>query len=147
METTERPLISLLGTVKGKFEAPLAQRLKASEFHTLSLAHAANVLRHLAEGPQQASRIVGACGISKQAVSQQVTQLERNGYLTVRPHPTDHRVRVLEATDKGHRAMVFVEQIFAEAEQEWAASLGPKDGPELRRLLTALAGRFGRQNS
>ena len=136
--------MSLLGTAKVAFEATFAQRLRDSEFHTLSLAHAANVLRHLDEGPQQASRIVGVCGVSKQAVSQQITHLERNGYLTVSPHPTDHRARVLQATDKGHRARALVERIFIEIEAEWVASLGPEDGPALRRLLTALAGLLGR---
>lgn len=144
MESTERPLVSLLGRVKDEFEATFAQRLKDSEFDSLSLAHASNVLRHLHDGPQQASRIVGVCGVSKQAVSQQITHLQRNGYLTVRPHPTDHRARVLETTDKGQRARVLVERIFAEIEADWVASLGPEDGPELRRLLTRLAGTFGR---
>ncbi|MDO5500028.1 MAG: MarR family transcriptional regulator [Propionibacteriaceae bacterium] len=144
MESTTRPLVSLLGCVKDEFEATFARRLKESEFDTLSLAHAANVLRHLNGEPQQASRIVGVCGVSKQAVSQQITQLERNGYLTVRPHPTDHRARVLQVTDKGERAQVFVERIFAEIEADWVASLGPVDGPHLRRLLTTLAGQLGR---
>ncbi|HHV22029.1 MAG TPA: winged helix-turn-helix transcriptional regulator [Propionibacterium sp.] len=142
-ETTVWPLVSLIARVKDEFEASFARRLKDSEFGTLSLAHASNVLRHLDEGPHQASKIVGVCGVSKQAVSQQITHLQRNGYLTVRPHPTDHRARLLETTDKGVRARAFVEQTFAEIEADWVARLGPEDGPELRRLLTTLAGTFG----
>lgn len=138
-----RPLAALLGRVKDEFDASFARRLKESEFHTLSAAHASNVLRHLDDGPHQASRIVELCGVTKQAVSQQITHLERNGYLTVRPHPTDHRARILETTARGRRARVFVEQILAEIEAEWVAALGPSDGPEFRRLLTTLANTFG----
>lgn len=139
----ERPLVSLLTAARDAFAADFDERLKRSEFSTLSMAHATNVLRHL-EGPQQASRIVRVCGVSKQAVSQQISHLERNGYLTVSPHPTDHRIRVLHPTDKGRRAKAFAEQTLAEIETDWVASLGLEDGPQLRRLLTTLVGRISR---
>ncbi len=139
---THRPLVSLLGCAKDAFTAEFDRRIKASEFDSLSLAHAANVLRHVGEGPHQASRIVELCGVSKQAVSQQITHLERNGYLRVSPHPTDHRARVLEATAKGRRAKAFVDQTLADIEADWFDSLGVDDGPQLRRILTGLMERF-----
>lgn len=143
MTSGDRPLVSLLAAARDAFAADFDERMKRSEFFNLSMAHATNVLRHL-EGPQQASRIVSVCGVSKQAVSQQISHLERNGYLTVSPHPTDHRVRVLHPTDRGRRAKAFAEQTLAEIETEWVASLGPADGPQVRRILMALAGRLDR---
>lgn len=139
---TPRPLVSLLGCAKDAFTAEFDRRLGASEFTSLSLAHAANVLRHVGDGPHQASRIVALCGVSKQAVSQQITHLERNGYLRVTPHPTDHRVRVLETTEKGRRAKAFVDQTMAEMEADWFDSLGVDDDGQLRRILMALSQRF-----
>lgn len=138
----ERPLVSLLSCAKDAFTAEFDRRLAESEFHTLSLAHAANVLRHVGDGPHQASRIVALCGVSKQAVSQQITHLERNGYLSVSPHPTDHRVRVLEVTDKGRRAKAFVAETLADIEADWFDQLSDNDGDQFRRILTALASRF-----
>lgn len=133
--------MNLLGCVRGAFVADFDRRLSESEFSSLHLAHAANVLLHLGETPARAAHIVTVCGVSKQAVSQQISQLERNGYLTVAPHPTDQRARQIKVTPKGRRAQEFVQQTLHEIEEDWVASLGPGDGPRLRPILTALVAR------
>lgn len=142
--SAERPLVTLLGLAREAFCDEFDRRLADSEFRTLSLAHAANVLRHLGEGPRQASQIVSRCEVSKQAVSQQIVHLERNGYVRSLPHPTDHRARMIALTDKGERAQAFVLRTFADIESEWVTALGPHDGPALRRILTAIAGQAHR---
>lgn len=140
----EHPLVTLLGVAREVFCADFDRRLGGSEFCALSLAHSANVLRHLGDGPRQASQIVSQCEVSKQAVSQQITHLERSGYVTVTPHPTDHRARMIALTEKGAGAQAFVLRTFAEIESEWMEVLGPDDGPALRRILTVIAGQLQR---
>lgn len=129
------PLIALLGRAESEFIAEFDRRMKDTEFCALSLAHSRNVLRHLAGGPQRASAIVDQCGLSKQAISQQIAHLSANGYVTVEPDPSDHRARIVALTDKGASAQRLVKTMFGQIEQDWAAKIGVRDAAALRRAL------------
>jgi DNA-binding MarR family transcriptional regulator len=135
---TGLPLVSLLRRAEDAFIAEFDHRVAASEFCALSLAHSRNVLRHLGDGPLRASQVVERCGISKQAVSQQIAHLERNGYLTVAVDPTDQRARILTLTEKGVRAQCLVRRLFADIERDWAERIGADDAAALRRALGAV---------
>lgn len=132
------PLVLLLERAHGAFVHDFDRRLAASEFSLLSLAHSKNILRHLADGPRRVSQFVAQCGVSKQAVSLQVSQLERHGYITVGPDPDDQRARLLALTPKGVRAQHFVREVFAQIEAEWAERLGADEVATLRSTLTRL---------
>lgn len=131
------PLAALLGRAERAFNAEFDRRIAASEFTALSLAHSRNILRHLGSGSIRASQITLLCEVSKQAVSQQIVHLERNGYLTVSPDPADQRARILTLTDKGARAQRLVKRLFVEIEADWVEAMGP-DGVPLRPSLTRL---------
>lgn len=133
----EVPLPALLGRAERAFTAEFDRRIIDSEFADLSLAHSRNILRHLGSGPIRASQITSLCEVSKQAVSQQIVHLERNGYLTVSPDPADQRARILALTDKGTRAQRLVKRLFVEIETDWVEAMGP-DGAPLRSSLTRL---------
>lgn len=66
------PLAALLGRVQGRYVAEFEQRLADAGYPDLSLAHGANVLRHLGtDDAVRLSALVARAGVSKQAVSQQ----------------------------------------------------------------------------
>ena len=120
------------------FLAEFEARIEESDFADMSLAQSANVLRFLQSGPQRASQFVGACGVSKQAVSQQIAQLEKRGYIEATPDPQDQRARILALTARGEAAQKRVHQIFEEVEASWAQRLGATDSVHLRRILEEL---------
>lgn len=134
------PLVSLLARAQASFVADFEERLRASEIEGLSLAHSSNVLRHLADGPRRARDIVERCGVTKQAVSQQIAHLERNGYVSVCRDDEDQRARIVALTTKGECAQVVVHRLFAEVEQEWAGRIGQDASDALRQALTDLLG-------
>jgi DNA-binding MarR family transcriptional regulator len=65
-----------------------------------------------------------AAGLTKQAVGEAVTELERLGYLTRAPDPSDRRAKLITLTDRGVQAYWTARRLFAEVEQEWADELG-----------------------
>lgn len=132
------PLVALLGRLEASFVAEFDRRLRSSPFATLSLAHSRNVLRHLGAGPRRASQIVAVADVSKQALSQQITHLERAGYLRTEPDPSDSRARLLVLTERGVAAQAYVKAAFVDIENDWAALLGEEDLPRLRAQLAAL---------
>lgn len=131
------PLVALAGRTENAFIAEFDRRIAKSEFG-LSLAHSRNVLRHLGGEPRRASQIAGLCGVSKQAVSQQINHLEQHGYIASAPDPGDQRARLLSLTDKGRQAQRLVRQLFIEIERDWAAEFGVDRFDSLRALLTDL---------
>jgi len=133
-----RPLSAVLRHAEMLFVAEFEERIAASDFADLSLAHAANVLRFLHSGPQRASQFIGSCGVSKQAVSQQIAQLEKNGYITSVPDPQDQRARILVLTERGLAAQAEVQRIFKAIEKTWTKYLGAEDATSLRRILEKL---------
>lgn len=133
-----QPLVGLLRRAEDRFVAEFDARMARSEFCSLSLAHSRNVLRHLGAGPRRASQLVGACEVSKQAVSQQIAHLERAGYLTSSADPADARARIITLTPRGQAAQQLVHRLFAEIEAEWSAQLGEAQATALRSALTEL---------
>lgn len=136
-----RPLVALLGRAHAVFEREFDHRVGEAGFPALSLAHSRNVLRHLADGPMRASQLVDRCGVSKQAVSQQLSHLERAGYVSLRPDPTDQRARLVALSEEGRRAQCVVARLFREIEADWAAAYGDLD--DVRRLLAAVVAGAG----
>lgn len=134
------PLVNLIARAQASFVADFEARLRASEIEGLSLAHSTNVLRHLSEGPRRAREIVERCGVTKQAISQQIAHLERNGYVAVGRDDEDQRARIVSLTPKGECAQAIVHRLFGEVEQEWAERIGQAQVASLRQTLTDLLG-------
>ena len=140
---TRPPLVGLLRRVQEAYVDEFDRRLLSSEFCALSLAHSRNVLRHLGEGPRRASQLVDLAGVSKQAISQQLSHLERTGYVSIAPDESDQRARLVALTEKGERALLLVRDTFVEIERDWAPLLGGEAHVEslredLERLLDAV---------
>lgn len=136
------PVAALLGAAREAFGAEFDARIKASEMNVLSLAHAHNVLRHLGNGPMRASAIVNRCGVTKQAVSQQIAHLQRNGFVRALPDPDDQRARLIELTDCGIAAQAVVKQLFADIERDWTTRIGQEHMATLREALAILGADY-----
>lgn len=135
----EAPLVALLNRVSARFIESFDARLEATEFAGLGFAHSRDVLRHLGDGPLRASQIAGRCEVTKQAISLQIAQLERTGYIRATPDPTDGRARILTLTERGDRAQRTVVRLFGEIEAEWRDQVGPDAWEHLRAGLETLA--------
>ncbi|MBS0199785.1 MAG: MarR family transcriptional regulator [Proteobacteria bacterium] len=131
-------MAALLGAAREAFAAEFDAHIKTSDMCALSLAHAHNVLRHLGNGPMRASAIVNQCGVTKQAVSQQIAHLQRNGYVRTLPDPDDQRARIIELTERGQQAQVLVKRLFADIEREWSERIGKEQMAILREALATI---------
>jgi DNA-binding MarR family transcriptional regulator len=82
-------------------------------------------------------------GLTKQAVGEAVTELERLGYVTRVPDPQDGRAKIIELTDRGLDAVIKGRRIFAEIEREWADQIGPELMASFREAATRIAALEG----
>jgi len=63
-------------------------------------------------------------GLTKQAVGEAATELERRGYLERVPDPRDRRAKIIKLTPRGLEAAITGRRLFAKIEREWAEQLG-----------------------
>src|ERR1700758_2965053 len=92
----------------------------------------------LVAGGLHASDLADRLGVSRQAVAQAITGLERHGYVTRVPDPLDARARMVELTPRGRQALRVMRSNAIELEKRWDQVLGERRLGELRETLRML---------
>jgi DNA-binding MarR family transcriptional regulator len=118
-------------------EADLLHALRAAGARGVRPGHLA-LFRVLDRDGAQVSELARRMGVTRQAVSQTVDQLEAQGLLVREPHPDDGRARVVRYTAAGVLAMERGVAVLLQLEAEYARRLGPGPARSLRAALTKL---------
>src|SRR3712207_9460979 len=112
----------------------------------LRLSHAV-LLRHLDRDGTRASALADRAGLTRQAITQAVDDLERLGYLTRVSDPEDGRAKIVAYTDAGRAAFDASRAIIAELESAYAERVGRRRYATLRAALGDLAGEHAARKS
>jgi DNA-binding MarR family transcriptional regulator len=132
------PLLRLLGLASRELTARLGERLAAAGFADQRLAHNAVFANVPPEGIRLTD-LADRAGMTKQAMSELVNDLERLGYLRRRPDPTDGRARLIEFSDRGWAAVHAALTAFEDMEAELGTRVGVAKVRQLRRTLEVIA--------
>ena len=92
----------------------------------------------LAAGGMHASGLADRLGVSRQAVAQAITALERHRYVTRVPDPVDARSRIIELTPRGRQVLRVMRSNALDLEEHWQQILGQRRFGELRNTLQML---------
>jgi len=95
-------------------------------------------IRRLARQPMSMRELADALGIDPPNATVLVANLEAQGLAQRRPHPTDGRAKVVEATRKGKELARRADAILATPPAGLSA-LSPEDLETLRRILERVA--------
>jgi len=82
-------------------------------------------------------------GLTKQAIGEAVTELERLGYVVREPDPLDRRAKIIKLTERGLDGCIKGRRLFGEIEQEWAEEIGPELVAAMREAATKIAALEG----
>ncbi|WP_308258116.1 MarR family winged helix-turn-helix transcriptional regulator, partial [Pseudonocardia lacus] len=102
----------------------LLRRLAAEGFDDLRL-HDGVVFQHVLAAPLSITELAGRMGVTQQAASKAVADLQRRDLLVRRPSDTDGRARLLHLTERGRAAVAAGRRHRAELDAELAGALGP----------------------
>jgi DNA-binding MarR family transcriptional regulator len=116
----------------------LHERIKAAGFTDQRMAHNA-VFAHIPPEGITLAELARRAGITKQAMSELVLDLEAKGYLTRRPDEHDKRTKLIELSDRGWAAMSAALAAFEEMERGLEERLGASRLRSLRHTLEILA--------
>ena len=95
-------------------------------------------VRRLADQPMSMRELADTLGIDPANATAVVVDLESMGLVQRRPHPTDGRVKLVEATRKGKALAKRANEILATPPPELSA-LSAEDLETLRRILAGVA--------
>ncbi|NLY93408.1 MAG: MarR family transcriptional regulator [Myxococcales bacterium] len=98
----------------------------------------ATLLHHVRPEGTRSGDIATALGISKQAVSQLVSELEAMKVVERVPDPTDGRAKLVRFTEPGRRGALEGLVVMAELEREISAALGEGELSAFRDALARI---------
>ena len=101
------------------------------------------VFQHLVPGPLPIGALGERMGVTQQAASKAVADLERRGYVERVAGAEDARVRSVSLTDRGRAAIEAGRRHRTALEGELAERLGPRRVEAARRLLAEAGAALG----
>lgn len=134
----QTPVLLLVTLAERHLAQALQAHLVAAGFTDHRVVHH-NVMAHVTFEGIRLTELAERAGITKQAMSELVIDLEKLGYLVRTPDPDDRRAKLIGFTEKGRAAVGEAMNAFEAME----AALGARSLRALRRsLLTILATPF-----
>ncbi|ANN18957.1 MarR family transcriptional regulator [Amycolatopsis orientalis] len=101
------------------------------------------VFQHVLAGPLSISTLAERMGVTQQAASKAVADLERRGLLRREPDPADARTRLLHLTETAERAVEAARKHRAALEKELITEFGAERVADAKALLAGIIGRYG----
>jgi DNA-binding MarR family transcriptional regulator len=95
------------------------------------------ILINISNGVTRAAELARVLGVSRQAIQQQINELERDDLLTQIPDPNDKRANRIVFSEKGSRFIHAAMATLREAEQSLTERIGYEAVSQMRRALTA----------
>ncbi len=132
-------LASLAGSAADEF---LLARLRADGHERISRSHG-YVFQRLIAGAPTVTELGAALGVTQQAASKAVIELEQLGYVERSADAADSRIRRIALTDRGREVVQLGRRLRAELEQTLLATVDPADAAAARRVLVALLAASG----
>jgi DNA-binding MarR family transcriptional regulator len=128
------PVVGLLNRAGELMEEELFTQLRAAGFTELRPGHAC-VFGNIQRGGSRLTELADRAQLTKQAVGEFVSELERIGYLERVPDPTDRRAKILKLTRRGQKAQDAGYAIIQGIEREMADRYGVGFVNALREAL------------
>ncbi|MEU9470892.1 MarR family winged helix-turn-helix transcriptional regulator [Streptomyces avermitilis] len=139
MQNSEAMALSaVLLAAAGELTQRIHDGVVARGFEGLRPAHGFAFSR-LAPDGATATDLAAHLGVTKQAASQLVDEMERKGYVERRPHPGDARARLVVLTERGWACTRAAEEAAAEAVRPWVELLGEDEVGLLWARLSRIA--------
>lgn len=105
------------------------------------------VLQHVLAAPLSITALAERMGVTQQAASKAVADLERRNLLRREPAPDDARTKLLHLTAHALAAVEATRGLRRDLQEELVAEYGAERVDDARALLASIIGRFGGEDA
>jgi DNA-binding MarR family transcriptional regulator len=133
----EIPLPGLLQLTHDLFERELYPRLNTAGFGDLRPGHGCVFGTITPEG-ERLTVLAERANLTKQAVGEVVSELERAGYVERVPDPSDGRAKIIRLTKRGTAAWEFGWSILNDVRERWEQRYGKERVATAVELLSEI---------
>lgn len=102
------------------------------------------LLGHLDTTGTRLGALARRMGVTRQATSQLLAQIEARGYVTRTDDPDDQRGIVVRHSPRGRKLLADALEVMTEIQREYAKAIGEEEFAELTRLLAHLVEKIDR---
>ena len=95
------------------------------------------ILINISNGITRAAELARVLGVSRQAIQQQINELERDELVTQIPDPDDRRANRIIFSERGAQLINAAMQTLRQAEQSLAMRIGYENVNSLRQALSS----------
>jgi len=135
----ERLLLRLLFRTTDAMNRTLAERIRARGYPDFQPSFT-GVLAHIDTEGTRIGTVAARMGVTRQAASQRLREIEALGYIERVKDPRDGRAVIARHTKSGRRILLTAIDVMLGIEGEYEEILGRKDLDRLKALLARLAG-------
>ncbi len=101
------------------------------------------MFQHLVLGAMSVTELASRLGVSQQAASKQVADLELRGLVDRRMDPNDGRAKLVDLSDLGWRAVEAGRDARADIQADITAMLGPRTATSMMKALRQIGDHVG----
>jgi DNA-binding MarR family transcriptional regulator len=132
--------VALLYTAADALVGDLTARMEGAGYGDVRGAHGC-VFGNIEADGMRLTELAERAAMTKQAVGEAVSDLERLGYAERVADPSDGRAKIIRLTDEGSAAQRAGFAIIAELEAEWVERFGAERVEQMRSLLIDITAR------
>lgn len=140
--STKDDLVLLLQACSAHLSARVLERVRATVGDSLRYSDG-YVFQHLVNEPATITQLATSLGVTQQAASKQVADLEARGFVRRGPDPHDARAKLVELSELGWQAVRAGRAARHDVGSEIAALLGPRRSAEALTALQTISDSTG----
>lgn len=116
--------------------------LKKEGYDNFRVAHLIILMNIDAEEGIMINSLSARCGVTKQAISKIIKELQQEGYVSTEKHPTDARAMLAKITDKGAQFMLDWKRCTEYIDEQFRDVIGLKRLELLKDILEEVVEHF-----
>ena len=129
----------LFRNARNAIEAAVRADLAQNGFRDVTPAHSA-LLRNVGDDGARPSELAAHAGVTRQAITKLVDELERLDLVRREPDPDDGRGVIVRYTDRGRAGVAIARERMLALERAYAGQVGADRWAEVRSTLETLFG-------
>ncbi|MEA5404233.1 MarR family transcriptional regulator [Arcicella sp. DC2W] len=120
--------------------------LRAKGYTNFRVGHMVALIHIDLEG-SNINNLASLAGVTKQAMSKLVKELQDEGFVSIEKHPNDARTLIVKLSDKGISTMLHWKECTANIESKFAEVIGLEKVEQLKNILSDVVSNYDSNNS